>query len=58
VVAIDSDGKFEFRGLPAGVFSINAGVRGYHSPDRITEVLVNRDIDNLVLRMLPGTGRP
>src|ERR1051325_4460849 len=52
VVTIDSEGKFEFRGLPAGVFSISAGIRGYHSPDRVTEVLVNRDIDNLVLRML------
>jgi hypothetical protein len=58
VVTIDSEGKFEFRGLPAGVFAVDAGLRGYHSPDRVTEVLVNRDIDNLVLRMLPGTGRP
>jgi hypothetical protein len=58
VVTIDSEGTFEFRGLPAGVFSVDAGLRGYHSPDRVTEVLVNRNIDNLVLRMLPGTGRP
>ena len=58
VVTIDSEGTFEFRGLPAGVFSVDAGLRGYHSPDRVTEVLVNRNIDNLVLSMLPGTGRP
>ncbi len=57
-VTIDADGKFEVRGLPAGVFSINAGVRGYHAPERVTEVLVNHDVNNLVLRMLPGAGRP
>jgi hypothetical protein len=57
IVSIDADGTFEVRGLPPGVFSISAGVRGYHSPERVTEVLVNRDIDNLVLRMLPGIGR-
>jgi hypothetical protein len=53
VATIGADGRFEFRGLVTGVYSlaVRAGRR------RLTSRLVNRDVTDFVIRMEPGTGR-
>jgi Carboxypeptidase regulatory-like domain len=59
MAVIGSDGWFEFHGLPSGVYSLGPAVKGYHAGDSFgVEALVNRDIDGLVIRMSPGSGRP
>ena len=49
---IDADGRFEFRGLPSGFYSLTAGVRGYRLPDGLTlDAFVNRDVNDFLIRM-------
>ncbi len=50
---LNADGKFEFRGLPTGVFSLSPAVRGYRLPDQVLEVLVNRPTKDVVIRIVP-----
>jgi hypothetical protein len=55
VTAISPDGRFEFQGLPAGVFDIAPGVKGYRLPEGFSvEALVNRDVDDLVIQLAPA----
>jgi hypothetical protein len=59
VAVIGEDGRFEFHGLPPGVYGIAAAVKGYHPGGQFAgEALVNREVNDLVIRMEPGTGRP
>ena len=63
VAQIGSDGRFEFRGLPAGIYTIAAGVSGYRLPDlcpfcSALEVLVDRDLNDFVIRMEPRPPTP
>jgi uncharacterized GH25 family protein len=52
VAPIGADGRFEFRGLPSGVYSLTPAVRGYRLADGpLVEALVNRDIDTFIIRM-------
>jgi hypothetical protein len=58
VVQIDSDGRFEFRGLPDGIYTLAPGVSGYRLPDQCpfcsaVELLVNTDMNDFVIRMEP-----
>jgi hypothetical protein len=47
--------RFEFQGLPTGVFDIAPGVKGYRLPEGFSiEALVNRDVDDLVIQMAPA----
>ena len=55
---IGEDGSFEFKGLAKGVYGVAASVKGYGLPDGVTgEVLVGRDMTDLVIRLQPATGR-
>jgi hypothetical protein len=56
--AIAADGSFEFRGLPPGVYEISQAVKGYRQPEGLIEVLVQRDVSGLAIRMEPSPGRP
>jgi hypothetical protein len=48
-------GAFEFEGLPAGVFSVAPGVKGYRLAEGFSvEVLVNRKVDGLTIQMVPA----
>jgi hypothetical protein len=59
MAVIGSDGSFEFRGLPAGVYGINPAVKGYRAGDGFgIEALVNRDVSDLVIRLEPAPKRP
>lgn len=54
-VVMDSEGRFEFKGLASGVYTLMPSMRKYMLADQYgQEVLVNRDIDNLVLTMQPS----
>ncbi|HEY0747776.1 MAG TPA: hypothetical protein VGD63_13840 [Steroidobacteraceae bacterium] len=51
---IAPDGSFEFKGLAAGVYRLIPDVRGYAlSGDAIGELLVERDRQNVAMRMAP-----
>ena len=51
---LDSDGRFEFKGLASGVYDLGPGVKGYRIADWFTiEALVDRDVDNLILTLQP-----
>ena len=53
---IGGDGSFEFKGLAKGVYDVAASVKGYRLPEGDTgEVLVGRDITDLVIRLKPTT---
>jgi len=55
VTALSPDGRFEFQGLPAAVFDIAPGVKGYRLPEGFSvETLVNRNVDDLVIQMVTG----
>jgi hypothetical protein len=55
MTVISPDGNFEFHGLPVGVYDLSPGVKGYRLPKGFAvETLVNRNVDNLVIRMEPG----
>ena len=59
IAEIGTDGRFEFRGLPRGVYEIAPAVRGYRLTEATgAEVLVNGDVGDFVVRMEPGVGRP
>ncbi len=52
IAAIASDGSFEFRALPSGVYELDPGVKGYQlSEGRVVEALVNSDVTNFVIRL-------
>ena len=52
ILTIGSDGRFEARGLPVGIYSLSPAVRGYRLPDGFNvEALVNRDSSDLVIRV-------
>jgi hypothetical protein len=53
-VMIAEAGRFEIRGLAKGVYDVAASVKGYRLPDGETgEVLVDRDVTDLVIRLQP-----
>src|SRR5258708_1374673 len=55
IALLGADGSFEFRGLPKGVYSVAPGVKGYRVAEGFAgEALVNRNINDLVIRMDPG----
>jgi hypothetical protein len=56
--ALSADGSFEFRGLPPGVYEIAPAVKGYRQTNGVVEVLVQRDVTGLTIRMEPATDRP
>jgi hypothetical protein len=46
-VVLDTEGRFEFKGLESGVYDLGPSVREYRVKDGfVQEVLVNRDVDN------------
>jgi hypothetical protein len=54
-VVLASDGRFEFKGLARGVYSVLPSVKDYTFGDGFgKEVLVHHDIDNLVITLHPG----
>jgi uncharacterized GH25 family protein len=54
---LDAEGHFEFRGLSSGVYMLMPSVRNYKGANNFgVEVLVNRDIENLVLTLQPSNG--
>lgn len=62
IANLGPDGKFRFDGLPDGVYSIAPQVKGYRLPDRCasavcssTEVLIQRDVTDFVIRMVPAS---
>jgi len=58
-VVMTPDGSFEFQGLAGGVYEVQPSVRGYRLADGFTtEVLVHRDVNNLVLRLVPAPPGP
>jgi hypothetical protein len=58
MVALESDGTFEFKGLAKGIYTLMPGVRGYKLADGETgEVLVDRDGKNVVFRLVPAPAR-
>jgi len=56
---IGADGRFEFHGLPPGVYSVHPSVRGYRAGNDGfgVEALVNRNLSDLVIRMEPAPVR-
>jgi Carboxypeptidase regulatory-like domain len=59
IAAINPDGTFEFRGLPKGVYELAPGVKGYRLREAAgIEALVDHDVNDLVIKMEPGTSRP
>jgi hypothetical protein len=54
-VVMDAEGRFEFKGLASGVYTLMPSLRKYMLADQYgQEVLVNRDINDLVLTMQPS----
>jgi protocatechuate 3,4-dioxygenase beta subunit len=54
-IIIGADGTFEFKGLAKGVYGVAASVKGYRPPQgHISEVLMNRDVSDLVLHLQPA----
>jgi uncharacterized GH25 family protein len=54
IVPIASDGSFEVRALPSGVYGITPGVKGYTPADGFeVEALVNKNVSDYVIRMQP-----
>jgi hypothetical protein len=56
VATIGPDGRFEFRGLPAGIYNVTPSLRGYRLPDApwlFVERMVNKDVNDFVIRMEP-----
>jgi len=59
VATITPDGHFEFRGLPAGIYSLIPAVKGYHLPDGFTpEAIVSKDVKDFGIRMEPQREGP
>jgi hypothetical protein len=58
-VIIGRDGRFQFTGLPAGNYKLWTSVRGYQmsGQQRQVEVAVDRDIDNLAVKLEPASQR-
>lgn len=59
-VKIGSDGRFRFDGLPDGIYSVTPAVEGYRLANecaislcRSVEILVNRDVNDFVIKMEP-----
>jgi hypothetical protein len=58
MTTIDADGTFEFKGLTHAVYSVSVAVKGYKAPSNYgTEVLMDRDRSNFVIRMEPASAR-
>jgi hypothetical protein len=55
---LSPDGRFELKGLAAGVYELAPSVRSYRGPDGPSEVLVHRDVDNLVVTLDPAPPAP
>jgi len=56
---VDSAGNFEFKGLTAAIYGINAALKGYKAPDGDPgEVFIDRDRSNVVIRLVPAPARP
>jgi protocatechuate 3,4-dioxygenase beta subunit len=54
-IVIGADGSFEFKGLAKSVYGVAASVKGYRAPrGHIDEVLMNRDVNDLVLHLEPA----
>jgi hypothetical protein len=60
MVKIGSDGRFRFDGLPDGIYSVTPAVAGYRLANecaislcRFVEILVNRDVNDFVIKMVP-----
>jgi len=54
ISSIQPDGSFEFRGIPKGVYNLNAGVKGYRAAENFSgEVLVKGDVNRLIISMEP-----
>lgn len=50
------DGSFEFKGLSSGIYTVGSATRNYRVPDEATgEVLVHRDVDDVVITLQPTT---
>lgn len=59
MATIAADGSFEFKGLTSAVYSVIPAVKGYKGPNNYgTEVLVDKDRGNVVIRMAPAPPRP
>lgn len=58
IAPIHPDGAFEFDGLPAGVYSVDSGVKGYSTaPGTTLEVLINRDVNEFAIHLQPKNGQ-
>jgi hypothetical protein len=56
IVPVNADGTFNLKALPKGEYGIAASVKGCRLAQGFgTEVLVNRDVSDLILTMEPGT---
>ena len=54
-VVLAPDGRFEFKGLASGIYSIQPSVKDYTFGDGFgQEVLVHQDLDNRVITLHPG----
>lgn len=52
IVSIGPDGRFEAHGLPSGIYEVIPAVKGYRPVETFSgEALVNRDVNNFVIRM-------
>ncbi|MEO7143518.1 MAG: carboxypeptidase-like regulatory domain-containing protein, partial [Bryobacteraceae bacterium] len=59
IATLSPDGRFEFHGLPAGVYGLAPAVKGYRLPEGVgVEALVNRDVNDVVIQMEPAPKRP
>jgi hypothetical protein len=57
-VLLSADGRFEIKGLAAGVYSLAPSVRSYETPEgQINEVLVQHDVDGVVFTLKPAAPR-
>ena len=59
IAILGPDGRFEFRGVPAGIYSVGPAVKGYRTVESSgVEALVKKDVSDFVIRMEPAPPRP